>query len=274
MLPQLLASVEARLRKQEAMRQRAEREFSAARDDISLMLPHELRTPLVGILGFGELIAGEADRLAPDELKEMGRGILTSARRLERLIENFLLFARIQLMTATSEEAKELRTRRTTCTRELVQLYAAQTAGAAGRSQDMTLHLGESSAAISAELLKKLLEELVGNALKFSDAGSPVEVTSGTAEGAFFLEVSDRGRGMRPEQLDRVGAHVQFDRDRYEQQGSGLGLAIARRLADLHHGSLSLRSEPGKGTRVKVALPLASVAEGIAADVPDTLAGV
>jgi signal transduction histidine kinase len=268
-LHQLLESVEARLRKQEAMRQRAEREFSAVREDISLMLPHELRTPLVGILGFGELIAGEAERLAPDELKEMGRGILASARRLERLVENFLLFARIQLMTVTSGEAKGLRARRTTYTRELIELYATQTAGAAGRGRDMTLHLGESSAAISAELLKKLLEELVGNALKFSDEGSPIEVASGTAEGAFFLEVGDRGRGMRPEQLDRVGPHVQFDRDRYEQQGSGLGLAIARRLADLHHGCLSLLSEPGKGTRVKVVLPLASVADGISAEATD-----
>jgi signal transduction histidine kinase len=74
---------------------------------------------------------------------------------------------------------------------------------------------------------------------------------------------------MRPEQLDRVGPHVQFDRDRYEQQGSGLGLAIARRLADLHHGCLSLLSEPGKGTRVKVVLPLASVADGISAEATD-----
>ena len=74
-----------------------------------------------------------------------------------------------------------------------------------------------------------------------------------------MLEVSDQGRGMAEEQLRQVGAFVQFDRDQYEQQGLGLGLSIARRLVELHQGTLRLESTPGEGTTVWIWLPQADL---------------
>ena len=63
------------------------------------------------------------------------------------------------------------------------------------------------------------------------------------------------GRGFSPEQIASVGAYMQFDRKLHEQQGLGLGLTIARRLTELHGGTLALQSEPGVGTSVEVKLP-------------------
>jgi signal transduction histidine kinase len=71
------------------------------------------------------------------------------------------------------------------------------------------------------------------------------------------LEIADKGRGMRAEDIAQVGAYNQFERKFYEHQGSGLGLEIARRLAQLHGGRLDITSAPGKGTTVRVSLPLA-----------------
>src|SRR5260221_14440273 len=81
----LYAAVDARLKKAQALRQEAERKLSHLRDNISLMLPHELRTRLNGILAYGEILTAEAATLKPGEISEMGQGIHKSGKRLERL---------------------------------------------------------------------------------------------------------------------------------------------------------------------------------------------
>src|SRR3954462_13273538 len=88
----LYAAVEARIKKAQALRDEAEKKLADLRDNISMMLPHEMRTPLNGILAFGEILASEAATLPPQEVTEMGRTIHDSGKRLERSIENFLIY--------------------------------------------------------------------------------------------------------------------------------------------------------------------------------------
>ena len=71
------------------------------------------------------------------------------------------------------------------------------------------------------------------------------------------FSVTDQGRGFSTEQIRRIGAYVQFDRKMQEQQGLGLGLVIAKRLAELHGGSLAIEGSKGAGTTVTVKLPQA-----------------
>jgi len=70
------------------------------------------------------------------------------------------------------------------------------------------------------------------------------------------VRIVDRGRGMTPEQISNVGGYVQFERRMYEQQGSGLGLIIAKRLLEIHGGTLTIASQPGSGTSVSARLPV------------------
>ena len=99
------------------------------------------------------------------------------------------------------------------------------------RGGDLRLSIASVDHRISASHLERIVRELLENAFKFSDPGTPVELES-SLRGAFFqIEVSDYGRGFSPEQIKNVGANLQFDRKLQEQQGSGLGLAIVRRLA-------------------------------------------
>src|SRR5437667_8237011 len=104
----LYAAVEARLKKVQTVRQEAEKKLADLRDNISLMLPHELRTPLNGILAYGEILATEATTLPPSEVAEMGQAIFQSGKRLERLIENFLIYAQIELLSADPKKAQAL----------------------------------------------------------------------------------------------------------------------------------------------------------------------
>ncbi len=94
----LYAAVGTRLKKADALREAAEKKLADLRDNISMMLPHELRTPLNGILAYGEILTSDAATLQPAEIAEMGQIISESGKRLERLIENFLIYSQIELM--------------------------------------------------------------------------------------------------------------------------------------------------------------------------------
>jgi signal transduction histidine kinase len=80
----------------------------------------------------------------------------------------------------------------------------------------------------------------------------------GVQDDRVILTIEDQGRGIAPEDIERVCERfVQIDRGQFEQQGAGLGLALVRDGVRLHQGTCSIESEPGQGTRVTLTLPLA-----------------
>jgi signal transduction histidine kinase len=256
----LYAAVEARLKKAQALRDEAEKKLADLRDNISMMLPHELRTPLNGILAYGEILSTDAGSLQPAEIAEMGQIIHESGRRLERLVENFLIYSQIELLGKDPQRASALRKKQTPMPRKIAEARAARQAQDAGRPNDLSIDLNDKAVAISEEYLTKIVDELVHNAFKFSKAGQSVTVTLYPSDSALTLSVSDHGRGLQTDQIKKVGAYMQFDRKMHEQQGLGLGLTIAKRLTELHGGSLSMQSKPTEGTTVVVKLPLATPA--------------
>ncbi len=252
----LYAAVDARLKKAQTTREEAEKKLTDLRDNISLMLPHEMRTPLNGILGFAELLHTGADTMSPQEVAEMGQGIYESGKRLERLIENFLVYVQLEIAAADPTKAAELRGR--VEAGAAVRLLEAKLGAAAvesNRAGDLKLQLGAVTVPMSAEYLGKVAEELVRNALKFSKPGSAVRVTLSEDDKNVSFSVNDQGRGLSPEQIARIGAYMQFDRKSQEQQGAGLGLIIAKRLTEIHDGTLSITSDAETGTTVTVKLP-------------------
>src|SRR5439155_7410880 len=255
----LYAAVEARLKKVQAVRQEAEKKLADLRDNISLMLPHELRTPLNGILAYGEILTADAATLQPGEIAEMGQAIFQSGKRLERLIENFLIYAQIELLSVDPQKVQALIKKQTATPAKLIEERARVQAQAANRATDLELDLSERPLAISEEYLAKIVDELVSNAFKFSRAASKVRITLSDSPVGTSLSVHDHGRGFSTEHITKVGAYMQFDRKLQEQQGLGLGLSIARRLTELHGGTLSIQSDQDSGTTVIVKLPRASL---------------
>jgi two-component system, sensor histidine kinase and response regulator len=257
-IEQLFAAVEARLKKAQAQRQEAEKKLADLRDNISLMLPHELRTPLNGILAYGEILSTDAASLPPNEIAEMGQIIHESGRRLERLIENSLIYSQIELMGQDAKHTAALRKKRTRSPGELIKTRALHQAAEHGRTADLALELTDQPVAISEQYLTKIVDELVQNAFKFSKPATRVRVALLRSDQGLILSVADHGRGLAPEQVAMVGAYVQFERKLHEQQGLGLGLIIAKRLTELHGGTLTIQSEPGLGTTIDVRLPAAA----------------
>ncbi len=252
----LYAAVEARLKKAQVVRQEAEKKLSALRDNISLMLPHELRTPLNGILAYGEILRTDAQTLAPGEIAEMGQVIYESGRRLERLVETFLIYAQVELIGADPLKVAALRTKQTTSAAALIHQHASTQAQAVKRAGDLVLSLSDVPFPMSQDYLARIVDELVQNAFKFSQPGTPVKIALSRGLRSVSLEVSDQGRGFSTDHITRVGAYMQFERKLHEQQGLGLGLTIAKRLTELHGGTLAIESERGRITTVVVKLPL------------------
>src|SRR5713226_4276462 len=154
----LYAAVDARLKKAQAVRLEAEKKLSDLRDNISLMLPHELRTPLNGILAYGEILSAEAATLPPEEVAEMGQVIHESGRRLERLIENFLIYAQLELFAADPQKIAALRQKQTQCPAKLIEEHARAQAASANRTSDLVLELADRPAPISEDYLARIVD--------------------------------------------------------------------------------------------------------------------
>ena len=140
---------------------------------------------------------------------------------------------------------------------KLIEDRARSLARLVGREPDLVLDLVNIPLAISEEYLARIVEELVQNAFKFSSTGSGVRVALTNSSPHAAFSVTDRGRGFATEHLTKIGAYMQFDRKIQEQQGLGLGLIIAKRLTELHGGTLTIQREQPEGTTVIVKLPTA-----------------
>ena len=256
----LYASVEARLKKAQAVTQRAESKLDELRENISMMLPHELRTPLNGILAFGEILASDAETLDPTEIASMGRDIFESGKRLEHLVESALNFAQLQLIGSDSKKVQSMRGTQTPDAAQVIREKALAQAAALNRSGDLTLELTDIAMPMSAEHLGKIAAELVLNAFKFSKPGANVRVQLANSDDSVALTVLDQGRGLSSEDIANIGPYMQFGRKLHEQQGLGLGLTICKRLTELHGGKLTVQSQLEVGTTVSVKLPKAKVA--------------
>lgn len=253
---ELLKAIAIRLEKQKTISRQSQKTLDELRTNISMSLPHELRTPLNAIMGFSELILSEYQVLKESDILEMIGQIQTSGHRLYRLIQNFLLYAELEIAATNPELLKEMRNSEFSCVKSLLTQKARQQAKHANRTDDLQLNLHDSSVAIDSVRLAKIVEELLDNAFKFSLEGTPVVLSTLVENQTFILSVKDQGRGMTADQIAQLEAYRQFDRKIYQQAGLGLGLAIVQRLAELHGGKFKIESLPQQETIVCVSLPV------------------
>ena len=255
----LLTSIRARLEKYRAVKQQSAQQFAELRMDLSSALPHELQTPLTGIMGYAQLLIGFGPERLPsaEKILTFQEEILSNAVRLQHLIENYLLYTQIVLKHSGPDAEK--------IWEDSIGIYSPKiilnwVIGEKGkiyqRTADFILAVEEGDVRMSDILFRKICSELIDNACKFSELGSPIRITTTINAGQFTLIVEDRGRGMSQDQIDRIEAFQQFDRRLHEQQGSGLGLIISKLLAEQYHGECRLESRQGEGTKVTATFPL------------------
>jgi PAS domain S-box-containing protein len=244
-------------------RDRVERELIAARKAAEAAseaksrflatMGHELRTPLNAINGFSEMLATESlGPLGQEAYQEYSRHILSSGRHLLDLINNILDLTRLESYTVNLDvDPVEIT--------GLIKSVAGQMQATAAMKQiDLTASSAPVQLHADARLLRQALWNLIGNAVKFSPAGTTVEIVGEvTADGEFILRVADAGPGIATDDRERVVQPFQQADDRLARrhEGLGLGLYIVRLIAEGHGGRLSIGQSVQGGADVAVVLP-------------------
>jgi signal transduction histidine kinase len=251
-LEDLLRCVEARLDRADLNWRVEDRILVDLRKALSSTLPHELFTPLAGILGLTEILRTEHTRLPPTEVDAILGDLHQSSERLHRTLRNYLLLLELQSQPALPVSANWL------AASGVESLVRARVQGVLDRHRrtgDGVVEIAAVPLRGESEDLAIIVEEIVDNACQYSRAGTRIEVRL-RPDGV--LSVSDTGRGMSAGQIERIGAFHQFGRKEHEQQGLGLGLALVRKLAARSGASVSIDSETSAGTTISVAFRVAS----------------
>ncbi len=242
----LLSAIANRLEKQSALVQESETKLVNLRHSITFCFPDELLTLFQTILGLSESLIDRYQSLQLDEISEIASGIYTSAQEVWWLSQNFLLYIELEIKAADPEKVKVLRRERTDSLVSLLSEVALQKAQQAGREADLQLELQDLGVQISEFALKKIAEELIDNALKYSPIDTPIHIIGIPSINVFLLSIVYCDRGMTADEITNRASDMHFDRKFY----------FAKRLAELYDGKLTISSIPDQQTTVRVALPL------------------
>ena len=255
----LVQDVTERVAREDQLRHALERAevASQAKSDFLASMSHELRTPLAAIVGYMDLLEGEmVGPVEPLQKDYLGR-VKTAARHLMSIIEEILTFSRVE---AGKESVFVEVVNSAEVAREVKSLFEPQ---AQSKSLALELDLPASAPTLRTDdtKLRQILINLLGNAVKFTDAGSVTLSVHRAADRVLFA-VTDTGPGITPEDRERVfDAFTQLDQSHKRRKGgTGLGLPVSRKLAHLLGGDLTVAGAPGGGTIFTLALPAGSAA--------------
>ena len=210
---------------------------------------HELRTPITSINGFAEMLLNDDGTLSREEKRSYLEIIASESRRLADLAGNSLLMSKLDTQKIIPDKKpfsldEQLR-------RCSILLSGQWTE----KELDMTMDLDEAVYVGDYDLMQHLWINLLTNAVKYTPKGGSITVTLKNEEKFIAVSVADTGKGISPEDRERIfDKYYQTDKS-HSKRGLGLGLAICKRIVQLCNGSLTVESEVGVGSTFTVKLP-------------------
>lgn len=216
-------------------------------------ISHELKTPLSLIRLFGETLESDSPT-DPNKRREFSRIIARESRRLTHLIDNVLDFSKIDAGRKEYAFEKEDLVKVAADTLEAYRLYLRDQ----GFTYEISLLRGPITVSIDRDAMAQALLNLLNNAEKYSGEPKYIGVKMTRQEGSVSITVEDHGPGIPPSDC----AHIfeKFYRGEHgpalEAQGCGLGLTIVKKTVESHGGTVSVDSEPGRGSKFTITLPL------------------
>ena len=215
---------------------------------------HELRTPLTSIRLYTEMLEMGGESVGLEERARFLGIVRRECERLQRLIDQVLVFARIERgvnpYRFEYEEVGPL-------VRGVAEDFRAQ-AASEGFRYEIAIEPDLPEVRVDADSVRQMLLNLLSNAIKYSDSQRDVTVRVFRRDGELALQVEDHGIGIEPTEQSRIFEEFYRVDTRLSSRrsGVGLGLTLVRRLAEAHGGRVSVESERGRGSRFTVWLPL------------------
>ncbi len=216
-------------------------------------LGHDLKSPLNAVIGFADIMDAEIRGPMPDAYKDYPSLIRESGETLLRLVEDILGYAKSEAGTYELDLAPmDIAASGESVMRQSQAM--AEKAGVALKMQSDREVLALSDAGA----VRRIWDNLVSNAIKYSASGDTVTLSAKLRDGFAVLQVSDTGAGMDADDLARIAKPFAQGRNAKGRAGTGLGLALVHSLAELHGGQVKIATALGQGTTVTVLLPAAS----------------
>jgi two-component system, OmpR family, phosphate regulon sensor histidine kinase PhoR len=217
---------------------------------------HELRTPLSTLIGYTETLRERTSELDGETQERFLSIVHDEARRMQRVVEDLISLSRIEAEKFTTPtEAVELE-----------QLIEVSVESARRMAEERRSELVTSIApelppiAADASQILQVLDNLITNALRYGEPGTPVSVSATLEDEMVHVSVTDQGEGIAPEHVKRLTERfyrVDTSRSR-SLGGTGLGLSIVKHIVERHRGRLTIESKLNKGTTAHVLLPIAA----------------
>jgi signal transduction histidine kinase len=228
------------------------REVEQLREAMIHTMVHDLRNPLGVIYTSLQLLSMEAATLLPPDYQQVLKIASNNASKMQDLINSILDVSRLESgrmpLTYVPVQIYELVTQT---------LYEQQPL-AEERALYLENDVSPTLPVVQADegLIKRVLQNLIGNAIKFTPQGGTIRVGAGETEDRMLtVEVSDTGPGISQEIQGRL--FQKFVTGKHKARGSGLGLAFCKLVVEAHNGHISVRSEVGQGSTFTFALPIA-----------------
>jgi len=256
-LDELLKAIKTRLVKSEKNAQSFNSKFEKIKSNIYKSIPHEVRTPLNGILNNSEWLYKNLGATDNDKARVMLKNIYEDGKRLNELFEKYLFLNRIELIESDKKELEKCRNEITRFPHHIINdicLYSKHLDD--NFKFDFSGDESIGSINIDESHFTKVVQELISNAIKFSDGEGKIQIGAFTSKDYFNMQIKNNGRGMSEEQIESIGSLTQFDRQEHEQKGTGVGLAIVKKVMNIYSGKFLIQSEVGKSTIVMVSVPL------------------
>jgi signal transduction histidine kinase len=214
---------------------------------------HELKTPLTSIRGFVDNMTSGLTGDLGEKQRDYLMRIRANTDRLTRMIANLLNVSRIE---SGVQHLERMPVYLCDAVHECVMQLQLM---AESRNIKLETHCPDTDLRVLADpdKLIEIITNLVDNAIKFTPQGGSITIDTRQQEpGKIVVSVTDTGEGIEPEDLDDLfKPFYQAKRTKAHTQGLGLGLSIVKHLVEMHDGSITVASEPGKGSQFRIELP-------------------
>jgi signal transduction histidine kinase len=227
-------------------------ESNLNKDKFFSILAHDLRSPFSALLGFAEFLSNHIEELTEDEIKEFSQRIYKSLNNLFKLIEDLLQWSRIQTGRIDYAPVKFDLHRVADETLEIFQVNSSQ------KEIEVKNNIARNSFVFADEdMISRVIGNLLSNAIKFTPRKGKITLSAAEKEGFLQFTISDTGVGISSDNMQRLFKIEQTltTEGTEKERGTGLGLILCKEFVEINHGSISVKSEPGKGSNFIILLP-------------------
>ncbi len=225
------------------------RRANVAKDEFLGLVSHELRTPLTAIRGNAEVLVRSFERIDEDSRTQALDDIAAESKRLERIIDNLLVLARL-------EQGQDLEREPTVVARVVERVIARHQRTDPHRRFELVESEPIRPVSFAADYLEQVIENLLTNAAKYSPANETITIEIARLDGEVTIRVLDRGHGIANQDAQRLfEPFYRSDATSQQASGLGIGLAVCKRLVEAHGGTIWARRRPGGGTEFGFSVP-------------------